>query len=63
MICVVACLVIKENGCGTGRVSEGNKESKSLSSEKLQTLGWNYRAIEETLADAVQSFKDAALLD
>lgn len=52
-----------ENGYGTGRLIEGKAESVSLSSEKLQRLGWKYRALEDTLVDAVQSFKDAGMLE
>ncbi|XP_023515053.1 cinnamoyl-CoA reductase 1-like [Cucurbita pepo subsp. pepo] len=44
-------------------LSEGNEKAVSLSSEKLQGLGWKCRALEETLADAVKSFKDAGMLE
>ncbi|KAL2895259.1 Cinnamoyl-CoA reductase 1, partial [Bienertia sinuspersici] len=30
---------------------------RGLSSEKLQNLGWNYRPLEETLVDAIESYK------
>ncbi|XP_011654289.1 cinnamoyl-CoA reductase 2 isoform X2 [Cucumis sativus] len=45
------------------KLSEWKAEPISLSSEKLQRLGWKYRPLEETLADAVQSFKDAGMLE
>ncbi|CAK9325089.1 unnamed protein product [Citrullus colocynthis] len=45
------------------KLLEGKAESVSLSSEKLQRLGWKYRALEDTLVDAVQSFKDAGMLE
>ncbi|XP_008453022.1 cinnamoyl-CoA reductase 1-like isoform X2 [Cucumis melo] len=45
------------------KLSEWKAEPISLSSEKLQRLGWKYRALEETLADAVQSFQDAGMLE
>ncbi|CAL5210553.1 unnamed protein product [Lathyrus oleraceus] len=35
---------------------------KMLSSEKLQSLGWKCRTIEETLVDSVESYKEAGLL-
>ncbi|KAL2895257.1 Cinnamoyl-CoA reductase 2 [Bienertia sinuspersici] len=35
----------------------------NLSSEKLQKLGWSYRPLEETLVDAVESYKMLGLLD
>ncbi|KAL2338188.1 hypothetical protein Fmac_012634 [Flemingia macrophylla] len=34
----------------------------SLSTEKLQRLGWKYRPLEETLVDSVESYKEAGLL-
>ncbi|PHT51288.1 hypothetical protein CQW23_11035 [Capsicum baccatum] len=38
-------------------------EDTSFSSEKLQKLGWQYRPLEETLIDAVESYKQGGLLD
>ncbi|KAF6151105.1 hypothetical protein GIB67_010004 [Kingdonia uniflora] len=38
------------------------KEEQVLSSEKLQKLGWNYRSLEQTLIDSVQSYQDASLI-
>ncbi|XP_024637146.1 cinnamoyl-CoA reductase 1 isoform X2 [Medicago truncatula] len=35
---------------------------KMLSSEKLQSLGWKLRPLEETLIDSVESYKEAGLL-
>ncbi|XP_004515542.1 cinnamoyl-CoA reductase 1-like [Cicer arietinum] len=35
---------------------------KMLSSEKLKSLGWKYRTLEETLIDSVESYKEAGLL-
>lgn len=34
-----------------------------MSSEKLQKLGWRYRALDEMLIDSVKSFQDAGLLN
>ncbi|KAH7523365.1 hypothetical protein FEM48_Zijuj06G0003100 [Ziziphus jujuba var. spinosa] len=34
-----------------------------LSSEKLQRLGWRFRALDETLMDSLKSYQDAELLD
>ncbi|KAF7843213.1 cinnamoyl-CoA reductase 2-like [Senna tora] len=36
---------------------------KRLSSEKLQSLGWRYRPLEETLVDSVESYKEAGFLE
>ncbi|CAK9178276.1 unnamed protein product [Ilex paraguariensis] len=41
--------------------TEGN-EGDELSSEKLQKLGWNCKAVEETLVDSVESYKQAGIL-
>lgn len=38
-------------------------EDGGFSSEKLQKLGWQYRALEETLVDAVESYKQKGFLD
>jgi len=35
---------------------------KMLSSQKLQSLGWKFRPLEETLIDSVESYKEAGLL-
>lgn len=35
----------------------------SVSSKKLQKLGWSYRPLEETLVDSVESYKKLGLLD
>lgn len=48
--------------CVCGRFIEVKKDWGIASSERLQRLGWRYRALEDTLGDAVHSFKDAALL-
>ncbi|KAL5981588.1 hypothetical protein ACLOJK_015651 [Asimina triloba] len=34
-----------------------------LTSEKLKSLGWKYKPLEETLADAVKCYQEAGLLD
>ncbi|XP_010413837.1 PREDICTED: cinnamoyl-CoA reductase 1 [Camelina sativa] len=39
------------------------EERVKLSSEKLQKLGWTYRPLEETLADSVESYRKAKLVD
>ncbi|CAK9136352.1 unnamed protein product [Ilex paraguariensis] len=41
---------------------EGN-EGDELSSEKLQKLGWSYKAVEETLVHSVESYKQAGILE
>ncbi|XP_049362870.1 cinnamoyl-CoA reductase 1-like [Solanum verrucosum] len=38
-------------------------EDTNFSSEKLQKLGWQYRPLEETLVDAVESYKQKGFLD
>jgi hypothetical protein len=35
----------------------------TCSSEKLQKLGWTFRAIEETLRDSVESYKAFGILN
>ncbi|KAL6328942.1 hypothetical protein AAG906_007232 [Vitis piasezkii] len=40
---------------------EGEEHLK-LSSQKLQSLGWKYRPLEETLVDAVKSFEEKGFL-
>ncbi|XP_021746548.1 cinnamoyl-CoA reductase 2-like [Chenopodium quinoa] len=37
-------------------------DGDSVSSEKLQKLGWSYRPLEETLVDSVESYKKLGLL-
>ncbi|KNA10184.1 hypothetical protein SOVF_146680 [Spinacia oleracea] len=37
-------------------------DGDDVSSEKLQKLGWNYRPLEETLVDSVESYKKLGLL-
>ncbi|EOA27557.1 hypothetical protein CARUB_v10023695mg [Capsella rubella] len=39
------------------------EERVKVSSEKLQKLGWTYRPLEETLADSVESYRKAKLVD
>ncbi|XLR42745.1 hypothetical protein S83_027405 [Arachis hypogaea] len=41
---------------------EVDDHQTKLSSEKLQRLGWRYKPLEETLTDAVESYKEAGLL-
>ena len=38
-------------------------EDIRLNCEKLQTLGWRYRPLEESLIDSVKSYEVAGLLD
>ncbi|MBA0775822.1 hypothetical protein Gotri_010925, partial [Gossypium trilobum] len=38
-------------------------EEDTVSSEKLQRLGWSYRPLEETLVDSIESYKKAGILD
>ncbi|KAA3453524.1 cinnamoyl-CoA reductase 2-like [Gossypium australe] len=42
--------------------TEGGEED-TVSSEKLQRLGWSYRPLEETLVDSIESYKKAGILD
>ncbi|XP_062164629.1 cinnamoyl-CoA reductase 1-like [Alnus glutinosa] len=42
---------------------EVQEEGVRLSSEKLQSLGWSYRPLKETLIDSVESYREARLLD
>ncbi|PNX69709.1 bifunctional dihydroflavonol 4-reductase/flavanone 4-reductase, partial [Trifolium pratense] len=35
---------------------------RMLSSEKLQSLGWKFRPLEETLIDSVKSYEEAGVL-
>ncbi|PNX74210.1 cinnamoyl-CoA reductase 2-like protein [Trifolium pratense] len=37
-------------------------DNRMLSSEKLQSLGWKFRPLEETLIDSVKSYEEAGLL-
>ncbi|XP_034705008.1 cinnamoyl-CoA reductase 2-like isoform X2 [Vitis riparia] len=39
------------------------EEGFKLSSKKLESLGWKYRPLEETLMDAVKDFEENGLLD
>ncbi|KAH7523366.1 hypothetical protein FEM48_Zijuj06G0003200 [Ziziphus jujuba var. spinosa] len=39
------------------------EEDIRLSSEKLQRLGWSFRALDETLMDSVKSYQEAGLVD
>ncbi|KAF8108840.1 hypothetical protein N665_0104s0153 [Sinapis alba] len=39
------------------------EERTTMSSEKLQKLGWTFRPLEETLVDSVESYKKAKILD
>lgn len=42
-------------------ITEENDDVK-LSSEKLQTLGWNYRPLEDTIVDSVKSYEELGIL-
>ncbi|KAK9164774.1 hypothetical protein Syun_005676 [Stephania yunnanensis] len=37
--------------------------ARKLSSEKLERLGWKYRALEETIVDSIEDFYEKGLLD
>ncbi|CAK9178277.1 unnamed protein product [Ilex paraguariensis] len=39
------------------------KDGLKLNSEKLQNLGWKYRALEETIVDAVKNLEESGLLN
>lgn len=39
------------------------EERSTMSSEKLQKLGWTFRPLEETLVDSVESYRKAKILD
>lgn len=43
------------------RVKEGKDELR-MSSEKLQTLGWKYRPLKETVVDSVENYKHLGIL-
>ncbi|CAA2957297.1 cinnamoyl- reductase 2-like [Olea europaea subsp. europaea] len=45
------------------RFKEGSEAENLIISEKLQRLGLKYKALEETLVDSVESYKQAGLLD
>lgn len=45
----------------SGSFKEVRKVLK-LSSEKLQTLGWKYRPLEESLVDAVENYRELGVL-
>ncbi|CAN4121289.1 unnamed protein product [Withania somnifera] len=45
------------------RYVEEATEDGGYSSEKLQKLGWQYRPLDETLIDAVESYKQGGFLD
>ncbi|CAN7061710.1 hypothetical protein IGI04_016537 [Brassica rapa subsp. trilocularis] len=39
------------------------EERSTMTSEKLQKLGWSFRPLEETLVDSVESYRKAKILD
>lgn len=39
-----------------------HKTDSTLCSARLQKLGWTYRPLEETLVDAVESYRENGLL-
>uniref|UniRef100_A0A7N2KTA6 NAD-dependent epimerase/dehydratase domain-containing protein n=1 Tax=Quercus lobata TaxID=97700 RepID=A0A7N2KTA6_QUELO len=39
------------------------QDEKRLSSKKLQRLGWSYRQLKETLTDAIESYRNAGIVD
>ncbi|CAN6834493.1 unnamed protein product [Brassica oleracea var. botrytis] len=39
------------------------EERSTMTSEKLQKLGWTFRPLEETLVDSVESYRKAKILD
>ncbi|KAK9740269.1 hypothetical protein RND81_03G023800 [Saponaria officinalis] len=39
------------------------EDEMNISSDKLQKLGWSYKPLEETLTDAVESYKKLGLVD
>ncbi|PPS01230.1 hypothetical protein GOBAR_AA19427 [Gossypium barbadense] len=59
--CMIFFFVILNHLCN-GSFSEGGEED-TISSEKLQRLGWSYRPLEETLVDSIESYKKAGILD
>ncbi|KAL5981587.1 hypothetical protein ACLOJK_015650 [Asimina triloba] len=42
---------------------EDTNDQMLVSSEKLKSLGWKYRPLEETLADTVQCFQESGLVN
>lgn len=61
-MCVCACALTYIHVC-IGCSFVDAEEDIRLSSEKLQRLGWRYRALDEILIDSVKSYQDAGLLD
>ncbi|XP_047329240.1 cinnamoyl-CoA reductase 1-like [Impatiens glandulifera] len=43
--------------------NEENRDQRKISSDKLQKLGWTFMPLEQTLADSVENYKRAGLLD
>lgn len=43
------------------RITEVVDDMK-MSSDKLQKLGWKYRPLEETIADAVKNYEESGIL-
>ena len=39
------------------------EEGLKFSPKKLESLGWKYRPLEETLVDAIKNFEEKGLLD
>uniref|UniRef100_A0A0E0B4Q7 NAD-dependent epimerase/dehydratase domain-containing protein n=1 Tax=Oryza glumipatula TaxID=40148 RepID=A0A0E0B4Q7_9ORYZ len=58
---VITCIMYDKSGPCERLVDVGNKVE--LTSEKPKKLGWKPRKLEETLADSVESYKKAGLVD
>lgn len=48
--------------CRFKEVNEEEVQKQKLSGEKLERVGWKYRALEETVVDSVESYKEWGLL-
>lgn len=48
--------------CRFKEVNEEEVEKHKLSGQKLERLGWKHRALEETVVDSVESYKEWGLL-
>ncbi|KAB2631985.1 cinnamoyl-CoA reductase 1-like [Pyrus ussuriensis x Pyrus communis] len=44
-----------------GSLSHPEEEEKSVSSDRLQRLGWSYRPLKETLIDSIESYRKASI--
>ena len=55
-------LLLAHLQCNIGSFT-GAAVGVNTSSEKLQTLGWSFRPLEETISDSIESYKQGGILD